>query len=80
MSFRASKNLHRTLTERIFRASMTFIDSTPLGRIITRFSQDVNSLDAEIPTAARQVIYYGASTIGIMILIAILLPVSFPLG
>ena len=76
MSFIASKNLHNTLTERIFRAPMKFIDETPLGRIVSRFSQDFGRLDSAIPTAARQIVYYGGSTIGIMILIATLQPVG----
>ena len=44
----ASKVLYSGLLYRIMRAPMAFFDTTPSGRILNRFSQDVNVMDTSI--------------------------------
>lgn len=39
---RAANILHRRLLERVTRCSMMFFDTTPLGRVINRFSRDMD--------------------------------------
>jgi len=41
--------LHRELLEHIFKSTMAFFDTTPLGRIINRFSKDIDDVDSRIP-------------------------------
>jgi ATP-binding cassette, subfamily C (CFTR/MRP), member 1 len=45
---RASEQLHRNLLDSILRAPQSFFDTTPLGRIISRFSKDLYSIDLEL--------------------------------
>jgi len=42
---RASNFLHTGMLERIMRAPMSFFDTIPIGRIVNRFSKDVDVCD-----------------------------------
>ncbi|KAJ2745104.1 hypothetical protein GGI20_002437 [Coemansia sp. BCRC 34301] len=44
-AIRASRSLHSRLVRRVVRATPRFFDSTPLGRIINRFSRDMYTID-----------------------------------
>lgn len=44
----ASKKLHCELLQNMMRCPMSFFDTTPLGRIINRFSKDVDTMDADL--------------------------------
>ncbi|XP_070538846.1 ATP-binding cassette sub-family C member 5-like [Ptychodera flava] len=46
---RASSNLHNRVFTQVFRSPMSFFDTTPTGRILTRFSNDVDEMDVWIP-------------------------------
>ena len=50
---RASKQSHKLLLNRILRSPMTFFDTTPAGRIVNRFSKDIDILDLSIPDSFR---------------------------
>lgn len=45
---RASNILHKNLLESILNAPMVFFDTTPSGRILSRFSKDLYSIDTEL--------------------------------
>lgn len=51
-SLRASKKLHEQLLHHLMRAKFSFFDSTPLGRIINRFSKDIEAVDQEVASVA----------------------------
>lgn len=45
---RASQKMHDDLLASILAAPMSFFDTTPTGRIISRFSKDLFSIDSEL--------------------------------
>ncbi|KAL1924068.1 uncharacterized protein VTP21DRAFT_7103 [Calcarisporiella thermophila] len=47
-SLRASRKLHQDLLRSILRATVRFFDTTPVGRITNRFSNDIESIDQEL--------------------------------
>jgi ABC-type multidrug transport system fused ATPase/permease subunit len=49
MMLAVSRNLHDTLFLRVLRAPVVFFDSNPIGRILNRFSRDMDHLDNMLP-------------------------------
>ncbi|XWS61274.1 hypothetical protein CRYUN_Cryun07bG0112200 [Craigia yunnanensis] len=49
LGIRSSKSLFSQLLNSLFRAPMSFYDSTPLGRILSRVSSDLSIVDLDVP-------------------------------
>ncbi|KAK7391292.1 hypothetical protein VNO78_19706 [Psophocarpus tetragonolobus] len=49
LGLQSSKSLYLELLNSLFRAPISFYDSTPLGRILSRVSIDLNIVDLDIP-------------------------------
>lgn len=49
LAMQASSQLHSSMLWRVMRAPMSFFDATPLGRVINRFTGDINQLDSSLP-------------------------------
>ncbi|KAI8540451.1 hypothetical protein RHMOL_Rhmol09G0264600 [Rhododendron molle] len=49
LGMQSSKSLFSQLLNSLFRAPMSFYDSTPLGRILSRVSADLSIVDIDIP-------------------------------
>ncbi|EDS36468.1 multidrug resistance protein 2 [Culex quinquefasciatus] len=45
----AAVRVHELLLENVLHLPMHFFDTTPTGRILTRFSKDVDVLDSKLP-------------------------------
>lgn len=52
---RSSKHLHTVLTDGVLRAPVPFFDLTPVGRILNRFTKDMDSVDLLLPKNVPQV-------------------------
>lgn len=53
----AAVKLHKALLHGVMRASLLFFDTTPMGRILARFSKDVEELDNNLPYVVVDGIY-----------------------
>ena len=71
---RSNSNLHKAMSEKIVRAKILFFDSTPIGRILTRFSKDMAVLDLILPSASVLMTYGIFRTIGVTITLCIVNP------
>lgn len=49
----AARDLHNNLLRQTLRLPMSFFDTTPLGRIVNRFSKDVDVVDNMLPMIVR---------------------------
>ncbi|KAH9413433.1 Mrp-4p [Dermatophagoides pteronyssinus] len=67
----SSRTLHRILMERIMRSPIQFFDTTPLGRIVNRFSKDIDTVDSTIPHTMRGWVICFLQVISTFILIVI---------
>ena len=80
----ASRILHNNMLANILRSPMSFFDTTPLGRILNRFSKDVYLIDEVVPRSIRMFIWTFLSVLSTIIVIVIATPifavVIVPLG
>lgn len=60
LGLQSSKSLFTQLLNSLFRAPMSFYDSTPLGRILSRISNDLSIVDLDVPFSF--VFAFGATT------------------
>lgn len=65
----ASKLIHERLLERVMHSPMSFFDTNPMGRILNRFSVDVDSLDQNIPSMIRDFLWCMCDLVSIIVII-----------
>uniref|UniRef100_A0A1B0D0A2 ABC-type glutathione-S-conjugate transporter n=1 Tax=Phlebotomus papatasi TaxID=29031 RepID=A0A1B0D0A2_PHLPP len=71
----AAKTLHHKLLGHTLRLPMSFFDTTPLGRIMNRFSKDVDIADNILPMSIRSWILMVFSVVFIFVVISITTPI-----
>lgn len=71
---RASTVLNIKAVKLILFSKMSFLDTTPMGRIINRFTKDTDVLDNELGEQTRYLIFTAGNLIGVFILCIIFLP------
>jgi ATP-binding cassette, subfamily C (CFTR/MRP), member 1 len=74
MTIYSSKELHNRLFNSIMHGKLAFFESTPLGRILNRFSKDIEAVEVQLPLAYRDIFYTIFETLTIVILISIATP------
>ena len=53
---RASALIHNMMLDRIMRSPMSFFDTTPTGRLLNRFTKDIDVLDTNMRMNLRQIL------------------------
>jgi len=71
----ASRNLHTGLLSRVMRCPMLFFETTPLGRIVNRFSKDIDIVDTNIPQFSQNFLITFAPLVSTMIIISYSTPI-----
>lgn len=73
----AAKTLHNDMLHSVLRAPLTFFDTTPIGRVISRFSRDIAALDEQLPQFTQQALNTSTSLIITYIFIGVVIPPFF---
>lgn len=80
----ASAVLHEKMLFNVLRSPMSFFDTTPIGRILNRFSRDVETIDNILPGIIRSWMNTMFTVISTIVVISystpIFLSVVLPLG
>jgi len=59
----ASRTMHHDLAQKVLAAPLSFFESTPVGRLLQRFTKDLDLIDQQLPGSFGQFI---ASTLNIL--------------
>ncbi|XP_014612653.1 PREDICTED: multidrug resistance-associated protein 1 isoform X1 [Polistes canadensis] len=81
----AARQMHIMMLRAVMRAPLTFFDTTPTGRIISRFAKDVDILDTSLPPQISDSIYCLFEVIATLFVIsfstpefvAVIVPIGF---
>ncbi|KAL7749286.1 hypothetical protein RI367_005438 [Sorochytrium milnesiophthora] len=70
----ASSALHSKLLRSVLRAPMQWFDNTPAGRIISRFSADIQTISGSLPVSLLNSIGCGKMVVSSLILVGLSAP------
>ncbi|KZT60642.1 hypothetical protein CALCODRAFT_553559 [Calocera cornea HHB12733] len=73
LSVRASRRIHDALCGSVLRSTLRWIDSTPVGRIVSRFTQDIREIDGNLTPA---VLYFLQMTTSMIMEFVVVIAVS----
>ncbi|PBC29188.1 Multidrug resistance-associated protein [Apis cerana cerana] len=71
----AARQMHIMMLRVVMRAPLTFFDTTPTGRIISRFAKDVDVLDTSLPQQISDSIYCLFEVIATLVVISFSTPI-----
>ncbi len=66
----SAKNLHDSMLFSILRNKMSFFESTPIGRVLNRFSKDLNSVEIQLSQSFQDFLFCAIDVCSIMIIIS----------
>uniref|UniRef100_A0AAV2LJ37 ATP-binding cassette sub-family C member 10 n=1 Tax=Knipowitschia caucasica TaxID=637954 RepID=A0AAV2LJ37_KNICA len=70
----AATAVHNRLLDRVLKATVSFFDTTPLGRILNRFSSDVYSIDDSLPFILNIFLANVFGLLGLVVVVSYGLP------
>ena len=80
----ASTTLHRDVLSNCLHSPVSFFDTTPIGRIVNRFSKDVDLVDTSIPRNWEMTVKCGLNVLSTLFVICFNIPTflwpAFPLA
>ena len=71
----ASSNFHDRIFRKVFAAPMLFFETTPTGRIVNRFSKDLDEIDTSLPFLAAGAV----QNLGLILLSIVFVAYVFPI-
>mmetsp|Transcript_56100 Transcript_56100/g.142831 ORF Transcript_56100/g.142831 Transcript_56100/m.142831 type:complete len:1410 (+) Transcript_56100:124-4353(+) len=71
------KRLHELLLDGVLRAPMAFFDTTSMGRIMNRFSKDMDSMDTRLQQCLPMFVSLSTDVIGMCLTIGFNMPFFF---
>ncbi|XP_070855602.1 multidrug resistance-associated protein 1 isoform X5 [Drosophila suzukii] len=74
-SLHAARVLHSMLLENVMKSPMTMFDTTPVGRILSRFSKDVESVDQKMPQVINDCIWCAYEVLATIVVISLSTPI-----
>jgi ABC-type multidrug transport system fused ATPase/permease subunit len=73
-SVKAAGRIHREMLHSILRTPLSFFDTTPVGRILNRFSKDQETIDSQLPASIMDFLMSGVTVISVVILLCVAAP------
>ncbi len=73
-SVKAAGRIHREMLHSILRTPLSFFDTTPVGRILNRFSKDQETIDSQLPASIMDFLMSFVTVISVVILLCIAAP------
>jgi len=74
VSLEAASKLHNRMLKSVLYGVVTFFDTTPTGRILNRFSKDMDEIDVKLPFSSEALLQGMLICIGFLIMIAYVFP------
>ncbi|EGV61734.1 hypothetical protein CANTEDRAFT_108700 [Yamadazyma tenuis ATCC 10573] len=70
----SATNLNIKAVQKVLYSPMSFLDTTPMGRILNRFTKDTDVLDNEIGQQARFLVFTSGNIVGVFVLCICFMP------
>ncbi|KAJ3988444.1 P-loop containing nucleoside triphosphate hydrolase protein [Lentinula detonsa] len=77
-SLQASRSLFLELMNSLVRASSRWLDTTPIGRILNRFTTDINTIDGALQNSARNCLGGVLNFLASFMVILVVIPTFAP--
>ncbi|KAG7845209.1 hypothetical protein KL941_003054 [Ogataea angusta] len=75
-----SRKIFKDLLDKLLHARLRFFDQTPIGRIMNRFSKDIEAIDQELALYAEEFVTYLISCLSTLVVVCAVTPAFFVAG